>query len=96
MASINLICNKIWFAIKKLKKVIVTDKTLQKSHEILKIRQNYGLKYKNIILPPNISDTEGYHVTYYKNFLAVMKKYYKLIGAQHQHHPTYLHMNQVL
>lgn len=58
------------------KVIAFTDKTLKKSHEVLQIRKHYGLKYKDIVLPvlPNL--TEGYHVNCYKNFLALMKKYY--------------------
>lgn len=58
------------------KVIAFVEKTLNKSHEVLEIRKYHGLKYNNVVLPviPNLTD--GYHTSCYKNFLALMKKYY--------------------
>lgn len=44
-------------------KVIVFDEgRLQKCKEFLKVRQQHGLKFKEVVLPENVVPTKGYHV----------------------------------
>lgn len=58
------------------KVIAFVEKTFKKSHEVLEIRKHHGLKYNNIVLPVIANLTDGYHTNCYKNFLALIKKYY--------------------
>lgn len=60
-----------------VKVTLFSEKTLKKCSEVLKIRQKHRLKYNNIVIPSKVVASKGYHVQCYKNFIAVMRKYYE-------------------
>ncbi|XP_063977427.1 uncharacterized protein LOC135162657 [Diachasmimorpha longicaudata] len=57
------------------KLILFTKKSLEKCIEVLKIRQDNGLKFRDIILPSSVNLTDGYHVKCYGTFTALMRIY---------------------
>lgn len=55
--------------------ILFSEETLKKCQTILKIRKKHNLKYKNITLPNEYTDS-GYHRECYKAFTGLMKKYF--------------------
>ncbi|XP_011858114.1 PREDICTED: uncharacterized protein LOC105555695 [Vollenhovia emeryi] len=76
MATSNLVCVICRKNTRDMKVIIFTNETLTKSCKISKIRKNFGLKYEDVVLPTSVNVTEGYHVSCYKNYIALKKKYY--------------------
>lgn len=54
---------------------LFVEKTLEKCHNISKIRIANNLKYNGVRLPLEPDETSGYHVKCYKSFTAIMQKY---------------------
>lgn len=77
METVNIIC-VICRRDTNPKTIKFTSKSLVKSHEILKIREFYKLKYTNDALPEDVNDKRGYHAQCYKNYVEVMKKYLEI------------------
>lgn len=67
---ICVICNK-----SSGKIILFSDETLKKCEFILKLRKKHNLKYNNIILPREYTES-GYHRECYKSFTGLMKKYF--------------------
>lgn len=74
METVNIICVICRNDICE-KTIKFTSKILGKCHEILKIRKFHKLKYADVVLPEDVSETAGYHVQCYRHFVAIMKKY---------------------
>lgn len=49
---------------------------LKRCKKILKVRNEFQLKYANIHLPETPNEIQGYHAKCYKQFTAIQKKYY--------------------
>lgn len=59
-----------------------TESTLNKCRIALKIRQEYKLKYCDVILPSEVSSNkEGYHRQCYANFTSLKKQYKQNLSA---------------
>lgn len=54
---------------------LFTETTLNKCRITLKIRQEYKLKYSDVILPLEVSSEKGYHRQCYSNFTSLKKQY---------------------
>ena len=67
--SVCFVCNKSGEDL-----ITFSEETLKKCQTILKFRKIHNLKYKNIILPDEYTDS-GYHRACYKTFTGLMKKY---------------------
>nr|XP_046473659.1 uncharacterized protein LOC124214934 isoform X3 [Neodiprion pinetum] len=55
--------------------IIFSEETLKKCQTILKLRKIHNLKYRDIILPSEYTES-GYHRVCYKVFTGLMKKYF--------------------
>lgn len=68
------------------KLILFTEHTFKKSSDVLRIRKDNELKFQDVILPPAIDATHGYHPKCYKNFTALMSKYIKKVesGSEEQ------------
>ncbi|XP_041988826.1 uncharacterized protein LOC121740251 [Aricia agestis] len=55
--------------------IMFSEETLKRCQNILKLRKIHKLKYKDIILPSEYTES-GYHRTCYKAFTGLMKKYF--------------------
>ncbi|XP_043499940.1 uncharacterized protein LOC122522722 [Polistes fuscatus] len=55
--------------------ILFSEETLKKCQTILKLRKIHKLKYKDIILPSEYTES-GYHRVCYKVFTGLMKKYF--------------------
>lgn len=55
--------------------ILFSEETLKKCQSILKLRKIHNLKYKDIILPSEYTDS-GYHRGCYKSLTGLMKKYF--------------------
>ena len=53
--------------------VLFKSETLGKCENILTIRKQQDLKYKEIYLPETINDKDGFHLDCYRRFTAVSK-----------------------
>ncbi|KAF5280161.1 hypothetical protein FQA39_LY18118 [Lamprigera yunnana] len=59
-----------------------TESTLNKCRIALKIRQEYKLKYCDVILPSEVSSNkEGYHRQCYANLTSIKKQYKQNLSA---------------
>ena len=55
------------------KPVLFTEKTLENCRNLLKVRQECGLKYKEFILPEKVDFNEGFYIECYKRFIGLSK-----------------------
>ena len=55
--------------------ILFTEETLKKCKIILKLRKGHKLKFKNVVLPVELFESD-YHRQFYKSFTGLMKKYY--------------------
>ena len=62
--------------------VLFRSSGLQKCKAICSIRRSKNIKYKNITLSKQIGVSEGYHMTCYRRFTALIKEYTKADTAQ--------------
>jgi len=54
--------------------ILFSEETLKKCQTVLKVRKKHNLKYNDIILPNEYTES-GYHRGCYKGFTGLMKKY---------------------